>query len=220
MSPRSLPGAVLALLLVVGVGCAGCASPPEGPAPSGSSAGPVTPVPTTAAGLEALLVTEVPSGLPRVPDDELDPPAGEKSIDDVAGYAQDADHQRGVLEHYGYLRGWERFWRAGDALTSVFIDQFRGGAGASSYAGDLAHNDARYYGGVLEDHPAGLPRGCAVLTVDDPDPHLGLAGPAAFAWCQRGAFTVSIAAVSGTPAAAGAELRAVASAQLNRLPGG
>ena len=45
--------------------------------------------------LGALVVTEVPSGLPRLPDDELDPPAGAKRVDDVADYSDDPARERG-----------------------------------------------------------------------------------------------------------------------------
>ncbi|GAB3361465.1 hypothetical protein [Modestobacter lapidis] len=215
---RSLP-VLAALLMLAGVGCAGCSSTVAGQASPAGGAG-VAALPETPAALEALLVREVPSGLPRVPDDELDPPAGEKSIDDVAGYAEDAADQRRVLADYGYRYGWERFWRAGNALTSVFVDQFSGSMGATSYADDLVRNDAEYYGGVPDLDPAGLPRGCAGMVVEEPDPHLGLAGPAAFSWCPHGVFTVSVAAAADTPEAARAEVAAVTAEQLARLPRG
>jgi len=220
-----LPG--LLFLLVAGTACSGCSStvPGEGRPAAGASAdssagSSAAALPETAAGLEALLVTDVPSGLPRIPDDELDPPAGEKTVDDVAGYAEDADEQRWVLEDYGYRHGWERFWRSDDALTSVFVDQFSGSTGARTYADDLARNDADHYGGVPDDDPAGLPRGCSLMTVDHPDPHLGLTGPAAFSWCAHGVFTVSVAASAETPEAARAEVEEVTLEQLLRLPRG
>ena len=217
----------LLVLLVAGTACSGCSStvPGEGRpaagAPADSSAGPTAAaLPDTAAGLEALLVTEVPSGLPRVPDDELDPPAGEKTIEDVAGYAEDAEQQRGVLQDYGYRHGWERFWRSEDALTSVFVDQFRGSMGARAYADDLVRNDAEYYGGVPDNDPSWLPDGCSAMALDEPDPHLGLSGPAAFSWCGHGVFTVAVAASAETPEAARAEVEAVTGEQLLRLPRG
>jgi hypothetical protein len=226
---RLVPGAVSALLLV-GPLCGGCTSPevPAGQetgstslsASQSTSSSPSSAEPSSAAELESLLVDEVPSGLPPVPDDELDPPAGEKTIDDVARYGEDAAQQRAVLEQYGYRWGWERFWRSGDALTSVFIDQFRRPDGAGSYAEDLARNDADYYGGTLDDAPGDLPDGCVLMVRDDPSPQRGLAGPAAFAWCAAGIFTVSIAAVAGSPAAARAELAAVTVAQLERIGAG
>jgi hypothetical protein len=229
--------ALLALLVVAGTSCSGCTSTVPGQArpagsPAGSPADPragsaggfsAAPLPETAAGLEALLVTEVPSGLPRVRDHELDPPAGEKSIDDVAGYAEDAEDaedQRGVLEDYGYRHGWERFWRSDDALTSVFVDQFSASMGARTYADDLVRNDAEHYGGVPDNDPAGLPEGCSTMTLDAPDPQLGLSGPAAFSWCGHGVFTVSVAASAETPEAARAEVEAVTLEQLLRLPRG
>ena len=215
---RSLP-ALAALVVLAGAGCPGCTSTVAGQAhpAAGSSA---TALPETAAALEALLVTEVPSGLPRVPDQELDPPAGEKTVDDVAGYADDAADQRSVLQDYGYRYGWERFWRTDTALTSVFVDQFTGTMGAGSYAADLVGNDAEYYGGVPDTSPAELPPGCALMTVDEPDPRLGLTGPAAFSWCPHGVFTVSVAAAAATPEAARAEVEAVTREQLGRLPRG
>jgi len=223
--PRLRMGAAAALLLLVPL-CSGCASSdePSGPSgptrASGAAAGsaPASSMPSTVDGLESLLLTDVPSGLPRVPDDELDPPAGAKTIDDVARYGDDAQEQRAVLENYGYQRGWERFWRAGNVLTSVFLDQFSGPHGASAYAADLARNDAEYYGGVLDSAPGDLPAGCVLMAHDDPAPQHGLAGPAAFAWCSAGDFTVAVAAMAGNPAEARTELAAVTVAQLARLP--
>jgi hypothetical protein len=206
-------------VVLVGPLCTGCAS---GDAPDGSAAdraASAPAVPTSAAGLEELLVDDVPSGLPRVPDDELDPPAGEKTVDDVARYGTDAAEQRAVLTDYGYLRGWERFWRAGNGLTTVFLDQFEAPAGAVTYAEDLARNDAEYYGGELDREPADLPDGCTLMARDQPVPEDGFGGPAAFAWCAAGTFTVSVASVAGTPAEARAELTAVTERQLARLPG-
>jgi hypothetical protein len=147
--------------------CAGCSSP-EAPATAPASSSASAAVPSSAAGLEALLVDQVPSGLPRVPDDELDPPAGAKTIDDVARYGDDAQQQRQVLSDYGYERGWERFWRSDTALTSVFLDQFRDERGAGSYAEDLARNDAEYYGGLTDSAPGDLPPGCVVMARDEP----------------------------------------------------
>nr|WP_221204093.1 hypothetical protein [Modestobacter versicolor] len=197
--------------------CTGCASgeDPDGPPAASSPA-----VPTSADGLEALLVDEVPSGLPRVPDDELDPPAGEKTIDDVARYGTDAAEQRAVLTDYGYLRGWERFWKSGDALTSVFLDQFGDATGAATYAEDLARNDTEYYGGELDREPGDLPDGCVLMARDEPAPEHGFAGPAAFAWCAAGEFTVAVAAVSTDPTDARAEVTAVTVRQLGLLPSG
>ncbi|WP_138757627.1 hypothetical protein [Modestobacter altitudinis] len=212
---------VAAPMLLLTPWCTGCTSqeaPAAGPGESSASASEA--VPSDAAGLEALLVDAVPSGLPLVPDDELVPPAGAKTIDDVARYGGDAQQQRQVLSDYGYLRGWERFWRADAALTSVFLDQFQDGAGAGSYAEDLARNDAEYYGGLTDSAPDDLPSGCVTMARDEPAPDHGFAGPAAFAWCAVGAFTVSVAAVAATPADAWAELVAVTVAQLDRLPAG
>ena len=155
---RGPRGTVLvALLLAVPTG-AGCTASGDGRVGAAAAATTTAAPPSATAGLAALLLTEVPSGLPRVPDDELDPPAGRKSVEDVAGYAPDADHQREVLEDYGYRWGWERFWRTGNQLTSVFLDQFGTPDGAAVYADDLARNDAEYYGGVPDDDPAEIGR--------------------------------------------------------------
>jgi hypothetical protein len=218
MSSRLLRGAA-ATLALLGPLCSGCT--PQPPADSAGSAVPsAAALPSTSEELESLLLAEVPSGLPLVPDDELDPPAGEKSIEDLARYGDDSDRQREVLQEYDYLRGWERFWRSGDALTSVFLDQFGSPAGAASYAEDLARNDAEYYGGVMDRAPGDLPAGCVLMVRDDSSPRHGLAGPAAFAWCASGVFTVAVAAVAADPAAARAELTAVTTEQLDRLPSG
>ena len=234
MTSRLVPRTASALVLLLGPLCAGCtpdagspgvaaastAPAPAAGVPASAAGSSAVPLPETAAGLEALLVAEVPSGLPRIPDDELDPPAGEKTIDDVAGYAEDAADQRSVLEDYGYRHGWERFWRSDEALTSVFVDQFAEPAGAVSYADDLVRNDADYYGGVPQPSPDGLPEGCSTMTVEEPDPHLGLSGPAAFTWCPHGVFSVSVAATAGTADAARHEALAVTLEQLGRLPRG
>lgn len=216
MTSRLLPGATAAVLLLLPALGTGCSSSDVAPAPEAAT----TATPDTAVELETLLVEEVPSGLPRVPDDELVPPAGEKTIDDVARYGKDAQRQQEVLADYGYTRGWERFWRSEEQLTSVFIDQFADPAGAATYADDLARNDAEHYGGVLDRSPGGLPEGCVLLAQDDPAPELRMAGPAAFAWCSVGVFTVAVASVAETSAAAHGELEAVTTAQLDRLPAG
>ncbi|MCZ2824058.1 MULTISPECIES: hypothetical protein [unclassified Modestobacter] len=216
MTSRLLRGAAAAVLLV-SPACTGCASSDADPVPEAAAS---VATPTSAAELEALLVEEVPSGLPRVPDDELAPPAGEKTIDDVARYGQDAQRQQEVLADYGYTRGWERFWRSDEELTSVFIDQFADPAGAVTYADDLARNDAEHYGGDLDRSPGGLPDDCVLLAQDDPAPETRMSGPAVFAWCSVGVFTVAVAAVADTPEAARRELEAVTTAQLARLPAG
>jgi hypothetical protein len=209
VTPRLLRTAA-ATLLLLGPLCSGCSSD-DTPAERAA--------PTSADDLESLLLDDVPSGLPRVPDEELDPPAGAKTIDDVSRYGDDAHEQRQVLEDYGYQRGWERFWRSGAATTSVFLDQFGGDDGAAAYAEDLARNDAEYYGGVLDRSPADLPAHCVLMARDEGAPRHGLDGPAAFAWCASGVFTVAVAAMAGTPADARTELAAVTAEQLARLPG-
>lgn len=195
----------------------GCTSSVDGrPTPA-----PVTATPDAVADLGALVVTEVPSGLPRLADTDLAPPAGAKTVDDVATYAADPERERGILEDYGYRQGWERFWGFQDGpLTSVFVDQFENRAGAGAYAEDLARNDAEHYSGMLRESPAELPGGCRSLTVADPEPDLGLAGPAAFAWCVHGVFSVGVTAVADSVDAAEEELRAVVDSQLERLPPG
>src|SRR3712207_8040445 len=42
-----------------------------------------------------------------------------------------------------------------------------------------------------------VPDGCSLLTVADADPATGLSGPAAFAWCAHGVFSVAVTAVAG-----------------------
>ena len=215
MTSRSLARRAAAVLLVLTPVCTGCTTSGAGPATPSSGA---TALPTSAADLETLLVDDVPSGLPRVPDDELDPPAGEKTVDDVAGYGEDAQRQQQVLEDYGYTRGWERFWRSGEELTSVFLDQFADTGGAAAYADDLARNDAEYYGGALDRDPEGLPEACVLMVREEPAPEQGMSGPAAFAWCTDGTFTVSVAAVAASAGEARAEVEAVVAEQLDRLP--
>ncbi len=198
---------------------AGCSSDVPGTATPAATAS-VGTLPDDVTGLGDLVLTDVPAGLPLVPDDELDPPAGPKTLDDVAGYADDADREAQVLTDYGYRWGWERFWRDGDGLTSVFLDQFDGAAGATSYAADLTRNDTDYYGGHPDHTPERLPDGCASLSVEDPSEESGLDGPAAFAWCAHGPFTVSVAVVGDTAEAALAEVEDLVDEQLDRLPRG
>ncbi|MCV2488922.1 hypothetical protein OF117_06070 [Geodermatophilus sp. YIM 151500] len=184
-----------------------------------ASAAPVDDVPEAPADLEPLIVSHVPSELPRLADTEVEPPAGPKTVEDVAQYADDPARERAVLAEYGYRWGWERFWGTGSgALTGVFVDQFAHRVGADAYAADLAANEADRYGGLLQDDPPELPGGCWLLVVDGDPPPPGLTGPAALSWCGHGVFSVSVTAVAGTTDAAREEVRAVLRAQLQRLP--
>jgi hypothetical protein len=205
-----------ALLCVVPLltGCTGRTVTGEG------AAAPRGVVPTSPDELERLIVPDVPSGLPRVPDDALSPPAGEKWVGDVAAYSSDPDHEREVLDGYGFLFGWERFWGAGDGsgpVTSVFVYQFAERAGASAYARDLAGNDAETYRGMLSQEPDGLPGGCRLVTVDEPE---RLPGPTASAWCGHGVFSVAVTSVADSPAHARREVAEVLREQLALLPPG
>lgn len=180
-----------------------------------------TPASTSSAAAEELgelIVTEVPSGLPRLSDEDLTPPAGSKRVEDIAGYARDPARERAVLADYGYRHGWERFWGTESGpVTGVFVDRFDSRAGAGAYAADLARNDAEHYGGMLSENPPGLPGGCLLLMVTDPDPGQ-LHGPAVFAWCVHGVFSVSATAVTSSVDAAEEEVHAVLEAQLELLP--
>jgi hypothetical protein len=204
----------VAVLLGV-VALTGCTRAVDGEA----SAGPVGDSVDSPAELEALIVSDVASGLPRLADDELDPPAGAKQVDDIAGYSNDPAREREVLEDYGYRFGWERFWgEGGDGpVTGVFVDRFETRAGAGAYAEDLARNDAERYLGRLSDDPPDLPSGCRLLTVAA-EPDVGLSGPAAFSWCAHGDFSVSVTAVAESVDTAEEEVRAVMAEQLDRLP--
>jgi hypothetical protein len=169
--------------------------------------------------LAPLIVTDVPSGLPRLPDAALDPPAGAKQLDDVAAYSTDAPHQRDVLRDDGYRFGWERFWGAQSGpMTGVFVDEFTGTDGAAGYSADLAQNEQRRYGGELRLDPPQLPVGCRVLTLAAGSA-AWLHGPASFVWCPHGVFSVSVIAVGSSAEAADREMRAVLARQLARLPG-
>ena len=168
--------------------------------------------------LGKLIVTEVPSGLPRMADETLMPPAGAKRVEDIAGYSDDPARERAVLRDYGYRYGWERFWGTETGpVTSVFVDRFDSRAGAGAYTEDLAGNDAESYRGMLSENPAGLPGGCWLLTVAHPDPGQ-LHGPAASARCVHGVFSVSATAVSDSVDSAEREVHAVLTAQLELLP--
>jgi hypothetical protein len=211
---RSRGGAVLLTVLTFLPFLGACATSVEGVPTAGEGAR----APESAGELGALILTELPSGLPRLSDDHLMPPAGAKRVEDVAGYSDDPARERAVLEDYGYRHGWERFWGSQHGpVTGVLVDQFETRAGAGAYAEDLARNDAELYRGMLREEPAGLPGGCRLLTVEEPDPEK-LHGPAAFAWCVHGVFSVSATAVAGSVDAAEEEVRAVLAAQLDRLP--
>ncbi len=214
-SSPDLRTAVLLALLPCLPTTAGCARAVDGSA----AAAPTHAPPSSVDELGRLLVTEVPSGLPRLPDEQLQPPAGAKSVDDIAEYSDDPEHERGVLEEYGYRFGWERFWGTGSGpMTGVFVDQFGSRAGAGAYAEDLARNDAEHYDGVVHENPPQLPGGCRMLTVDDAAGQEALGGPAALAWCGHGPFSVSVTSVAGSLESAEEEVRAVVEAQLERLP--
>jgi hypothetical protein len=200
-----------AWLLVAGALLTGCGG--ANPAPAAAT------TPTTADRLEGLVVTSVPSGLPRLPDGEVQPPAGEKGVDDVASYAGNPVRERSALEGYGYRFGWERFWGRDERQTSVFVDQFRRATGARGFAADLVRNDAAHYAATPHTGSGGLPAGCRLLTVAAAEPSVGLGGPAAFAWCTHGVFTVAVTAVAGSAAGALREVSSVVRAQLRRLPG-
>lgn len=208
-------------LLSVSAGClviAGCASPVDGTPTAAAGTAPVAALPADVTALGELLLTAVPGSPVPVPDDELDPPAGPKTVEDVAAYSEDPDGDEAVLEEYGYRWGWERFWRPDGGLTTVFVDQFAGVAGAAAYATDLRRSDAAYYGGSPDRDPAGLPEGCAQLALADPPEDTGLAGPAAFVWCAHGPFTVSVAVVAADVDTATEAVRTVVVDQLDRLP--
>jgi hypothetical protein len=210
-------GGAAVLVIVAQLGPSACTSSVEGTA----TAAPVTATPEAVTELGALIVTEVPSGLPRLPDDRLHPPAGPKTVDDVATYADDPARERGVLADYGYRHGWERFWGFGEGpVTSVFVDQFEHRAGSGAYAADLARNESEHYRAMLRENPADLPGNCWSLTVPDPAPDLGLDGPAALAWCGHGVFSVGVTAIADSVDEAEEEMRAVVAHQLDRLPPG
>lgn len=218
LSSRMGRAALVAVLTgLAGLLASGCRSAGPEAAPATTAAG--GPVPTSAAQLAPLIVTDVPSGLARLPDDALDPPAGAKRLDDVAGYATDAAHQREVLRADGYRFGWERFWGVQPGpMTGVFVDEFTGTDGAAGYAADLAENEQHRYGGVLRLHPPDLPAGCRVLTLAAGSA-ARLRGAASFVWCPHGVFSVSVIAVATSAQAADREMRAVLARQLGRLPG-
>jgi hypothetical protein len=214
-SSRSVRAAVLFVVLPCLPTLTGCTRAVDGV----PSVGPAPAMPDSADELGELVVEDVPSGLPRLPDDELQPRAGAKEIDDIADYSPDPDRERDVLEGYGYRYGWERFWGTGSVpVTGVFVDQFDSRAGAGAYADDLARNDADRYDGVLHENPPELPGGCRLLTVEESGDAAGLGGPAALAWCGHGSFSVSVTSVAPTLSAAEAEVRAVIEEQLDRLP--
>ena len=221
MNPRRRTRAVAALFAALAA--TGCSSGSEGAGSAAPSTAVPEDLPGTAEELSGLLVTEVPSGLARVADVDVVPPAGPKTVEDVAAYADDPGYERGVLEDYGYRYGWERFWGTpGSTVTSVFVDQFDDAPGAAAYAEDLAADGAEYYAGMLQHDPPGLPEGCRLLTVTRPDPETRVTGPAAFAWCGHGVFSVAVSAVTGAPEgaveAATDEVAAVVAEQLDRLP--
>ncbi|MCA0146509.1 hypothetical protein [Blastococcus sp. LR1] len=214
---RGRSAALLTGALVVGLTLSGCGSVVEGT----STAALPSDRPADLGELERLLVSEVPSGLPRLPDHEVQPPAGAKRPEDVAGYSTDPARELAVLADYGYRFGWERFWgRGGGPMTGVFVDQFERRAGARKYAGDLAVNKAELVGRALSEDPPDLPANCRELTVAEPVPEAELGEPAAFAWCWHGVFSVAVTAVGPTVDDALAEVSSVMGRQLAQLPPG
>jgi hypothetical protein len=204
-----------AALIAVLLSAAGCGRSTDNVQVAGAG------TPESAGDLEPLIVDEVPSGLPRLPDEDLHPPAGAKRLEDIASYSDDPEREREVLEEYGYRFGWERFWGEGSGpLTGVFVDRFEERAGAASYAEDLARNDVELYGGMLQEEPPHLPEDCRLLTVEDAVPEEELHGPASMAWCAHGVFSVSVTAVADSVDTAEEEVRAVLDQQLDRLPPG
>jgi hypothetical protein len=213
--PGSSGGAVLLVVVSGLLSLCGCTRAVDGEPTAGRPA----PLPASAEELGELVVPEVASGLPRLPDHELHPPAGAKDMGDVAAYAADPQRELDVLGDYGYRHGWERFWGEGPALmTGVFVDQFDTRAGAAAYAADLARNDAEHYGAVLDEQPLDLPGGCRLLSVEEPAPDGRLTGPAALVWCGSGVFSVGVTSVAGSVEEAEDEVRAVLAEQLDRLP--
>jgi hypothetical protein len=214
---RGRSAALLPGVLVAGLVLAGCGQVVDGT----PLAAPPSDRPADLPELEPLLVTEVPSGLPRLPDHEVQPPAGAKRVEDVAGYSTDPARELHVLGEYGYRFGWERFWgRDSGPMTGVFVDQFERRAGARGYAEDLAVNKAELYGRRLSEDPPDLPANCRELTVAEPVPDAGLDEPSAFAWCWHGVFSVAVTAVGPTVDEALAEVSAVMARQLGQLPPG
>ena len=212
----SLRDAVLLAVLTCLPTTAGCSRAVDGPQIATSAA---AATPDSADELSDLVVSQVPSGLPRLPDDQLQPPAGAKSMDDIADYSDDPERERDVLQQYGYRFGWERFWGTGSGpMTGVFVDQFQARAGAAAYARDLARNDAEEYHAVVHENPPELPGGCRMLTVDDADAQTSLGGPTALAWCAHGPFSVSVTCMADSLESAEEEVRAVVAAPLDRLP--
>lgn len=212
-----------ARLLAAAAGCAAltaCATPVDGVPTAAGGTSAAAGLPSDVDGLGALVLTEVPGSTVPVPDAELDPPAGAKTVEDVAAYSEDPDRDAEVLADYGYRWGWERFWRPAGGLTTVFVDQFDGVPGAAAYAADLRRNDASYYGGSPDRDPDGLPEGCSQLAVQDPPEETGLDGPSAFVWCAHGPFTVSVAVVAPDLTDASARVQTVVLAQLELLPRG
>ena len=127
MSPgRRSRGIVVRLVVLCSLTAVGaCARPVEGAPIPGRG----VPLPASADELGDLIVTEVPSGLPRLSDGDLTPPAGAKRVEDVAAYADDPVRERAVLEDYGYRHGWERFWgRKSGPVTVVTAAIANGGA--------------------------------------------------------------------------------------------
>ena len=212
---RSSRGAALLAVLPCLLSLAACTRAVDGTPTAGSPSA----VPASAEELGELVVPRVASGLPRLADEELDPPAGAKHVADVAAYADDPAREVAVLADYGYRFGWERFWGDGPtSMTGVFVDQFDTRAGAAAYAADLARNDAEHYGAVLDEEPLDLPGGCRLLSVDEPAPDGRLTGPAVLVWCGSGVFSVGVTAVAGSVEDAESEVRAVLAEQLDRLP--
>ena len=170
--------------------------------------------PASAEELGALIVTEVPSGLPRLPDEDLTPPAGQE-----AGRGH-----RGLCPRSGTGAGGPRGLRLpvrlGTVLghrdgpvTGVFVDQFdtRAGAAPTPRTSPATTPSTTAACWRRPRRPAGR-----LLVADRGGPRPGAAARAGRVRLVRArVFSVSVTAVADSVDAAEEEVRAVLEAQLD-----
>ena len=144
----------VAVIALMSAGCGGSTKSDAGKRQSSSPPSETSTTaasPTTTAGrvisspadLEPLLISDVPAGFVRQPDDVGD--TGPSNLDKAAS-DDGADDARAFLQSHGFIAGYQRLWAAGlrnDASGNpdldhadqivVFLYAFRDSAGASAY---------------------------------------------------------------------------------------
>lgn len=135
--PLLLIAAVACLPLVLGACSSSASTAPRGSVvadSSGTGGAPANSVAATADPLEALLITSVPAGYSREPDD-----VGDTGASDLAKAISDDGRTdaKAILINAGFVRGYQRLWQSDSQhQIVVFIYQFKTAEGAVSFNTD------------------------------------------------------------------------------------